>query len=74
MVFIGSSYLFDNSTELSPGGSPHMHTHLTSLKSAIFITKQLTVHALLNQRPFHRSDNMTHILQIITTDDITAAN
>jgi len=51
-----------------------MCTHLTSLKSAIFITKQLTVHALLNKRQFHRSGDITYILQIITTDDIIAAN
>jgi hypothetical protein len=73
-MFVGSSYLFDNSTELSYRGSPHMHTHITSLKSAIFISKQLTVHALLNKRQFHRSGDITYILLIITTDDIVAAN
>ena len=50
-----------------------MPTHLTSLQSAIFISKQLTVHTLL-KRQFHRSGDITYILQIITTNDITDAN
>ena len=51
-----------------------MHTHLTSLKSAIFISKQLTAYSLLNQWQFHRSGVITYILQKITTYVITAAD